>query len=164
MLYWAPIGTANWHTQTIAAPHTTLGISGLVLVGGTTLSMATEGVDHSLQGYYTTSLTSAWRSGLVGGPGTTYSAPSIARNGKKVVDIAAQGPDGSLLFYSAHRGTATWARQNVAGANSTLAAPSVAANGSNSVVTAVGPGSIVSAYVNVNGSGTWQPARVTPRA
>ena len=132
--------------------------------GDTTLSMAAEGVDHSLQGYYTPSLTSTWRSGVVAGPGTTYSAPSIAPNGKHVVDIAAQGPAGSLLFYSAHRGSATWAKQNVADAHSALAAPSVAANGSSSVVTAVGPGNIVSSYVNVNGTGTWQPARVTPRA
>jgi serine/threonine-protein kinase len=162
-LYWSQDGTSAWQTETITAPHTTLGVSSLTL-DGTTLAMATEGTDHSLHMNYTPSPTTAWRSaGVVADPGTTYSAPSMAANGQHVVDVAAQGPDGSLLFYWARRGTSTWNKENVAGANSTLAAPSVAANGTSSTITAIGPGNVVSSYFNVNGAGTWQPVRVTPR-
>ena len=124
--------------------------------------MATEGVDHSLQMNYSPSPTTAWRSaGVVADPGTTYSAPSMAANGKHVVDVAAQAQDGSLLFYWAQRGTTTWHRDVVAGAHATLAAPSVAASGSSSMITAIGPGNVVTSYFNVNGTDTWQPVRVT---
>jgi hypothetical protein len=108
--------------------------------------------------------TSAWHSEPVAGPGTTYSAPSVAANGAKVVDVAAQGPGGSLLFYSARRGTATWPSQTAAGPHSIAAAPSVAANGTSSMITAVGRGNVVSSYWNINGTGTWQRAQVTPQA
>jgi serine/threonine protein kinase len=163
-LYWLQVGTSTWNTETITAPHTTLGASSLTL-DGTTLAMATEGTDHSLKMNYTPSPTTAWRSaGVVADPGTTYSAPSMAANGKHVVDVAAQGPDGSLLFYWAQRGTSTWHKEVVAKAHSTLAVPSVAANGSSSTITAIGPGDVVSSYFSVNGAGTWQPVRVTPRA
>jgi serine/threonine protein kinase len=162
-LYWFQVGTSTWHTETITASHTTLGVSALTL-DGTTLAMATEGVDHSLVMNYTPSPATAWRSaGVVASPGTTYSAPSMAANGPHVVDVAAQAQDGSLLFYWARRGTTVWKRDVVAGAHSTLAPPSVAANGSNTTITAIGPGNVVTSYFNVNGDGTWQPVRVTPQ-
>jgi serine/threonine-protein kinase len=160
-LYWSQDGATGWHTGMVTAPHTTLGASSLTL-DGTTLAMATEGVDHSLQMNYSPSPTTAWRSaGVVADPGTTYSAPSMAANGKHVVDVAAQAQDGSLLFYWAQRGTTTWHRDVVAGAHATLAAPSVAASGSSSMITAIGPGNVVTSYFNVNGTDTWQPVRVT---
>ncbi len=163
-LYWSQDGTSSWQTQTVVAPHTALGASALTL-DGTTLAMATEGVDHSLQMNYTPSPTVAWRSaGVIAGPGTAYAAPSMAANGKHVVDVAVQGPDGSLAFYWAKRGTTIWTKEVVAGAHKALAAPSVASNGSNSMITAIGPGNVVSSYFNVNGTQTWQPVQVTTQS
>jgi hypothetical protein len=160
MLYWSQDGTQPWKSQTVVAPHSALGASALTL-DGTTLAMATEGVDHSLQMNYTPSPTVAWRSaGVIAGPGTAYAAPSMAANGKHVVDVAVQGPDGTLVFYWAKRGTTIWTREVVAGAHQALGVPSVASNGSNSMVTALGPGNVVSSYYNVNGTQTWQPVRV----
>jgi hypothetical protein len=161
-LYWSQDGATGWNNGTVTAPHTTLGASSLTL-DGTTLAMATEGVDHSLQMNYTPSPGTAWRSaGVIAGPGTTYSAPSMAANGKHVVDVAAQAQDGSLLFYWANRGTTVWTKNIVAGPHATLAAPSVAANGDSSLITAIGPGNVVTSYFNVNGANSWQPVRVTP--
>jgi len=163
-LYWSQDGTSSWNTQTVVAPHTALGASALTL-DGTTLAMATEGVDHSLQMNYTPSPTVAWRSaGVIAGPGSTYAAPSMAANGKHVVDVAVQGPDGSLVFYWAKRGTTLWTKEVVAGAHKALAAPSVASNGSNSMITAIGPGNVVSSYFNANGTETWQPVQVTTQS